>query len=302
MLSIIIPTRNRPAHIEVLLESIAAAQPTNVEIIIVSSGKAITDLINKHKPDLSIKYRHSEIAGQINQKLQALSMVSNESSWVMFCDDDLIFSKDFFNQLAKVLPSDNNVIGIGVSLPSTEKLGHPYGISSIISKIFCLYNMRAGAILRNGHACSYMKAQNPTKTQWLSGASIWRKDIAMKYSSVYPNSKYAAYEDVIYSFKMSKIGTLIFMPSLRLDFQNVSTNDVEPINAFISAMFWRNYLISTDDYFSRSLFLWSQLGRNIDFLLRSKFRGASFLARTFVRLLISVLKKSDPLELLMKFC
>ena len=130
-----------------LLESIAAAQPTNVEIIIVSSGKAITDLVNKYKPDLSIKYRHSEIAGQINQKLQALSMVSNESSWVMFCDDDLIFSKDFFNQLAKVLPSDNNVIGIGVSLPSTEKLGHPYGITSIISKIFCLYNMRAGAML-----------------------------------------------------------------------------------------------------------------------------------------------------------
>lgn len=297
-----IPTRNRPEHVEVLLKSIVAAQPTNTEIIVIASGIDISSVIDKYKKELHIKYRHSDISGQINQKLLALSMIHTNTSWVMFCDDDLIFSKDFFINFAKVVPSDEHIIGLGISLPSTEKLKNPSRIATLFSKIFFLHNSEEGALLRNGHACSYMKAQYPIKTQWLSGASIWRKDFALEYSSVYSNTKYAAYEDVIYSHRMSKFGTLIYMPSLRLDFQEIPTNDVEPLDAFISAMFWRNYLINSDEYFSKSLFLWSQVGRNIEFITRTHGCATLKLSISFIELIYANIFKKDSTVLLGKYC
>ena len=302
MLSIVIPTRNRPYHLQTLLGSIVPCNTSELEIIVISSGIDISDVISNFEKNMKIKHIHTEIPGQINQKLLGVNYITESSDWVMFCDDDLIFQKDFFQNLKNCLDVSSNTIGIGVSLPSTEKDLKNNILKNLFASVFFLRNVSHGAILKNGHVCSYMKSTSRIRTEWLSGASIWRSEIAKKYSSIYPHTKYAAYEDVIFSFSVSKFGLMFYCPSLKMDFQDVPTNDVAPISAFISAMCWRNYLINSDKFFSPTIFLWSQFGRNLEYLLKSKGRGFVAINRTYLHLILSNVLRKDSKKLLEKYC
>ena len=301
MLSIVIPTRNRPHHLQILLESIVKSNASEFEVIVISSGIDISEVISNYKKNMQIKHIHTQIPGQINQKILGVNNITENSDWVMFCDDDLIFQKDFFQNLKNCLEESSNTIGIGVSLPSTEKNLRSSKLKVLFASVFLLRNVSYGAILKNGHACSYMKSTSKIRTKWLSGASIWRSEIAKKYSSIYPQTKYAAYEDVIFSFSVSKFGSMFFCPSLKMDFQNVPTNDVAPLSAFISAMCWRNYLVNSDKFFSPTIFLWSQFGRNLEYLSNSKGKGFVAINRTYLNLNLSNVLRKDSKILLEKY-
>lgn len=302
MIGVLIPTRNRPTQITRIMESISNNETNDLEVVVVSSGERLDSFINPFKTKMKLTYIHSDMGGQIHQKIQGLSAFSKDVKWIVFFDDDLLVPENYFT-LLKLQTSDlpKHVVGVGMNLGFTGKQAATKPLGKLFSRLFLLSGNH-GEIRKSGHACSYMQSNSRIRTQWLSGASAWRYEYACLYNSVHPFSKYAAYEDVIYSYAMSKMGELIYIPEMTLDYQEVQSNDVPPLLAFISAQYWRYYFVKSDKYFSAWQFLWSQVGRNIFYLLTTKGKYFTKVVVTNWKILICEITNGDPRELLIKNC
>lgn len=302
MIGVLIPTRNRPTQITRILESISKNDTDDLEVVVVSSGERLDCFINPFKTMMKLTYLHSDMGGQIHQKIQGLKAFSKNVKWIVFLDDDLKVSRKFFSFFkSQTYDLPKQVVGVGMNLGFTGKQVANKPLGKFLSRLFLLSG-KHGEIRRSGHACSYMQSNSRIETQWLSGASAWRYEYACMYNSVHPFSRYAAYEDVIYSYGMSKKGELIYIPELTLDYQEVQSNDVPPLLAFISAQYWRYYLVKSDNYFSAMHFFWSQVGRNIFYLFTTRGKNFTKIAKANLQILICEITKGDPKELLVKYC
>jgi len=265
---ILIPTRNRPREVENLLTSIQANTIKPVQVIVVSSGEEISDVIEKFASDLEITYIHSEISGQINQKKLGISAINPRAKWVVFMDDDLLVFPDTFEQAFKGIfgynrDSGRDISGIGFGLPVTSRFNHGGKFSRRVARLFGIDNHPAGQVLRNGHATSYLEQQSMMETTWLNGASMWRVETTSTYGSHGISSSYAACEDLIFSYPLGKKSSLLYCPNAQLDFQALEKTNFENPAIYIAALYWRYFFVLEHQEFSILRFNVAQLGRLI---------------------------------------
>ena len=263
---ILIPTRNRRREVEILLKSILGSTIMPSQIIISSSGEDIGNTIQRYSDALEITYIHSEVAGQINQKKLGLSLLSRRIKWVVFLDDDLVVMPDTFeNAFSQIEKFENlshkEVLGLGFSLPTTSRFIKQSNFSRVIAKMFGIKNQPPGRVLNNGHATSYLDQNTVIETQWLNGASIWRVESTRNYGLHGISSSYAACEDLIFSYPVGKVGTLIYCPYARVDFQSSELTNFERPSVYISALYWRYFFVLEHKEFSIMKFNLAQIGR-----------------------------------------
>ena len=241
-LSIIICTRNRPTLLCKLLLSIEESFLKPREIIIVSSGEVISQTVEQHSYSLVIKHFHTELVGQSNQKKLAIQFLDPECEWVFFLDDDLLLMPNTINLALEKINQINlkNVAGIGTQIIPLDKALTPNKRNKRnISK------KKLGKILKSGRALPY---QGPieTNTEWLNGASIWKREVLQKYQLPLLDSRYAAYEDVIFSSEVSKSYKLIYDPQIKIR-EQISHNKLQPnLSAFKYINLWTGYFVCID--------------------------------------------------------
>ena len=303
MISILVPTKNRPLQLIQLLKSIEGAGTNhNIEVIVVATGIDIQEIIESFKSQMKLKYIYSNRGGQAHQKMLGLKALDTKCKWVIFCDDDLKFLNGFFETFNDVSESYPRAIGFGVNLSVENRIANRNLLIKACTKLAGLNSNKLGQVLKNGHAVNYMNSKNPLKTQWLSGASIWKSDIALKYKSDFPFSKYAAYEDVIFSYSMNNLGEMVFEPRLKLSFQEQQPDDVTQLEVFLSANCWRFYFVSINKELSFTYMMWTQLFRNLFFVYNN---GCEYFLRVYKLWLEMALisrYKNQPLELVKKYC
>ena len=302
MLGILIPTKNRPEHVQRLLKSISRSDLSDSEIVLVASGLDIKYIVDSFENELKIKYFHVNQSGQINQKMIGISKFGKNVEWIMFLDDDLLVSQNLSHNIRRSTLHLKNAIGIGLKLPMKTRFNKKSRIMIYAARIFLLDSSEKGKLLKSGHAVSYMESSKILETKWLSGASIWKTEIAKKYNSVHPFSRYAAYEDVIFSHQVANLGTLYFDPALELNFQEKQPEDITSTDAFISANYWRYFLVCSDEYFNFIQFLWSQLGRTIFFVLNHKNGSSIRILKSNLNILLNKVLRKSSITLLKKFC
>ena len=282
---ILIPTRNRRREVEIILTSIQSSTLKPTQIVIVSSGEHIGDIIQKFSNSLEITYIHSEIAGQINQKKLGLSALQARVKWVAFLDDDLlVIPETFENAFSCILEfermSKKEIAGVGFGLQDTTRFNKRGRFSRILARLFGIKNQPAGTVLSNGHATSYLAQSNVTETQWLNGASMWRTGETRNYGSHGISSKYAACEDLIFSYQIGKFKPLIFCPSAKVDFQSTELTDFESPSVYLSALYWRYYFVLEHPEFSILRFNLAQLGRLLFALAQNRTGKIKFIFMT----------------------
>lgn len=303
MISILVPTKNRPKQVIQLLNSIAeVGTKDNLEIIVVATGEDLKKIIDSYQNRLNIKYLYSNQGGQAHQKMLGLEVLNKECKWVIFCDDDLQFSAGFFNNFMEVSQDFPNAIGFGLNLSVQNKVSKRNALFRAIAKLAGLNSNRMGKVLKNGHAVNYMNSKSPLKTEWLSGASIWKRDIAVLYKSDYPFSKYAAYEDVIFSYSKRSYGEMIFDPRLKLDFQEKQSYDVTNLEVFLSATSWRFYFVSINKELSLLYMIWTQLFRNMFYLHENRYKNFTKINKILLDIVILRTCKNHPLGIVKKYC
>lgn len=270
--AILIATRNRPNQISQLLESIIAQSHLPEQVVIVSSGQEISKVVKRFSGKVNITHEHLMSYGQIRQKTFGIRKIFDNVEWVLFLDDDLILRPDTLTKLENFLFSlkenpHEQVIGIGLKIPSSSHLRNSRR-RRLIAKLFLLDSKKPGSVLKSGHPVDYLTSGGVLKTQWLNGISVWRADVLGSYNFDFLDSKYSAFEDVIFSFRQNSNGSLIFNPEIEIDLQTDQSTDLSRKDIFLAASFWRLKFILENSGFSKIGFIWSQIGRSIFFILQ----------------------------------
>jgi glycosyltransferase involved in cell wall biosynthesis len=241
-LGLVICTRNRAHYLGNLLQSISQSKIKPRQIVLVSSGEDIKKMVSPYYELINIKHIHTEKIGQSNQKVIAISSLDSDIDWVFFLDDDLLLLPDTIDFVLEKINqlNGNNVAGIGTQI---MPLGTPYTPNK--SDETNKSKKKLGKILKSGRALPY---QSPieTNTEWLNGASIWKRDVLQKYQLPLLDSKYAAYEDVIFSTEVSKSYELIYDPQIKIR-EQICHNKLQPnLSAFKFINLWTGYFVCID--------------------------------------------------------
>ena len=306
-IAILIATRNNPSKVDRLLDSLVFSSNHITQLIVVSSGENISAIVNKFTGIFNLKYLHSEVSGQIFQKMIGIELIESNIQWVIFLDDDVIMHKNTLDIFVNnYLKNSNfiNVCGFGFKV---QNLKSRMSNSKLIPflKLVGLYSDKKGSVLTSGHVQEYQNSLVDTKTHWLNGASAWKVEMLANYNSSFPNIDYAAYEDVIFSYGLSKKNDLLFASKAMLVNQNSEDYTPLTVQRFRAGAYMRYLFVSTNKELSRFRFLVAQIIRTIDFIINGD-RSISILLRfskscqILFDLLFAILFRTNPTLLLKK--
>lgn len=301
--AILIPTRNRPNHLAKLLRSITLSTIKPIQVVVVASGQNVESVIGDFRESLQITYCHTESKGQIAQKRIGVELLTEEIEWCLFLDDDLILGESAiisaFSGVSAYRKTD--IIGIGLSVaPSSRSLGLSNWKLKLL-KLFKLSSNSPGQVLPSGHATSYLQETTLIETQWLNGASMWRVEHAKDYGKGLPSTPYAACEDLIFSYPLSKKGKLIYVPYARVDFQDTERTQFDSFEVFKAATLWRYYFITQHRELSFYWFILGQVVRSLYAIGGAKNKSVNLfhdLLKLNVKIVSSYISNVSPLILL----
>ena len=172
-------------------------------------------------------------------------------------------------------------------------------------RLFDLYSDKSGSVLASGHVQSYQELLNDTETQWLNGISAWKFKTLKDYNTGFSKIDYAAYEDVIFSYRVSKSNRLFFASSVSVINQNIESYKPLTFRQFKAGAYMRYLFVEKNKELSVNMLLTAQLVRNFDFIkngdpnisMLSRFIKSSFI---WIDLLLDVITKKNPVNLLTK--
>ncbi len=270
-IAVLIPTRNRPEKIAKLLDSLRSSTIKPNQIIIVASGEDIKNHLKPFRDSFEITYQYTQIVGQIAQKKIGIDLINEEINWCLFLDDDLTVDHRALEFALEAVNSRfaAEVVGVGFSLPATSRAQSASPLTLRMGNLFGIQNSAPGKVLRNGHATSYLQLEEITRTDWLNGASMWRKSVLNTYGLGIPSTKYAACEDLIFSYPLREKGELIYAPKAKLHFQDDEFSDFNSLFVFESASYWRYYFVC-QNRLSRVSFFYSQFARIIYIVMKTR--------------------------------
>ncbi len=306
-LAVLIATRNRPEQLNTLLISLRRSAKRFNQVTIVSSGIDISGVVNSHQTFIPINHFHSEISGQIAQKMKGIELIPSNTEWVMFLDDDVIISEYSIDRLINnyLTNSDyKDVVGFGLNLNNIE-IRRPSALANLFLKIVGLYSGTPGAVLKSGHAEKYLGSTEAIYTQWLNGLSVWRYAQFKNYKPEFSRIDYAAYEDVLFSYRISKQHKLLFTNDVQAYSQTFEKFSSLSARQFKAAAYMRFLFVAENQELSKSLMLFAQIFRTLDFIISGD-KTLSILKRStysliiYIDLLFSTLIRINPIQLLNK--
>ena len=124
--TLIIHTRNRVKHINKILKQLYKLNLNFNEIIIVdsseiSSRRYLSNICKKYK----VKLHFSKPSTSLQRNL-GLKLKKPNSKFVMFLDDDVIFYKNSFQEMNKIISKhhrNENIVGFCFNQVSTDAVG-----------------------------------------------------------------------------------------------------------------------------------------------------------------------------------
>lgn len=264
-LGILIATRNRPNQIRQVLESIKLNTKLPYLVTIVSSGNPVFSLIAEFEKSLNVDYYHVEFKGQHLQKQFGIDKMKDNCDWILFLDDDVLLSNRCIENLIMGIDVSidrcKNLIGIGLRTQSTSRSIPISPFYKILARIFLLDSKEPGKFLFSAHPVEYMTSTSAMETEWLTGISAWRSDIAKSYDYFIDYDGYSIFEDVYFSVKQRSRGTLLYLPNCETSFVVGEITNYDSANLLLLSSISRS-LLSKSLRMRNLIFLnWSQLGR-----------------------------------------
>lgn len=196
-IAFIVPTKDRPAQIEKLLESLFRQTQTCGRIVVVDGGKCIEHIISKFRGRLELEYIQCSIPGQIRQRNMGIEALGTKYRLVGFLDDDLVLEPDalekmveFWNQI------EIGTAGVGFNITNVPPFRH-----SFILGLFAMSSTKPGVVLKSGYNVCINHIPVSSRSQWLGGGyTVWRSDILNLFTQNTLNTRWAIGEDLRFSY------------------------------------------------------------------------------------------------------
>ena len=199
-IAIIIPTKDRPREIRQLLKSISELDCKVGRIIIIASGQDIKHVVMPFVDRIHVEYHYSE-PGQIKQRNKGISLLNDSTKLVATIDDDAFFHKNSISEMIKFWNSiDPETAGVGFNI--VNQVGHRH---TWLRGIFGVSVPEPGRVLKFGSNTSITNVKQNIRCEWLNGgATMWRQHILKNNPHENICSKWAVFEDLIFSYPIGK--------------------------------------------------------------------------------------------------
>jgi len=220
--SLIVPTKDRTKKVINLLNQITEKNIFFGEIIIVDSSneknkKELIDFISGKK--IKLISSKPSISLQRNLGLKNSNLLNE---FIMFCDDDIVFKNQAFQEMDKGINKYIDVAAFSFNLDSPikdnflEKIKRSY----IVNKIG-IYSDQPGKVLRNGWQTKFINVDKDLEVQWLSTqAVIYRRKKIDSLEFDENLGQYSYLEDFDFSFMLSKKSKLMVISLAKYNHPN----------------------------------------------------------------------------------
>ena len=234
------------------------------------------------------------------QKSTGIRTLGNSHQWVFFLDDDVVLESAtidtlFTDYLSNPMFEDYVGFGLSISNRSTRAIN---SITLGILKLFNMYSNIPGTVTKSGHAQSYLDNLVDVEVQWLNGISVWKSNVLSQYPVILEKNIYSAYEDVNFSYNVSKAHKLLFAAKVKVINQKTEGGAPLTINQFVYGGYFRYKFVFANIELSKWQLLAAQLIRGVDFTFRPN-KSSRIIDRLqaslglWVNLLVLVLKNKN---------
>lgn len=275
-LCIVIATRNRPEKLRHLLKSIMNNSQVPNCLSIVASGIDVNSIVREFEKEININYLFTPLKGQVVQRKLALESIDTSYDFYIFLDDDVYLDSDFisiFRDYSKNLDSTVGGIGLNLKIENSKKFKKYH---------FPFLQRLRGKVLSSGRAIPYLNSKSEISVKWLNGISAWRHSTINKFKHEEIENNYAAFEDVMFSYQVSKRHKLIFYPKLKVFEQENSKNSFADLEIYRTS--WQHQLFFVLKYKNLS-FSWFAVDfiTSILFMFVSLIKGNFFIKNRIIK-------------------
>jgi len=274
-LAVLIPTKDRPEQIKTLLQGIAEQSVSCGRIIIVATGKDISSEVMAFSDCLPVEYHYSETPGQIRQRNIGISLLNQQTKLVACLDDDIALTPTAFEEMINFWNQiEPNTAGVGFNI--TNEAAFRF---SALKYILGLGGSRPGQVLRSGANMSIASVKKTIRSHWLNGgATVWRQAVLKDNPYKEIDTRWAVYEDVIFSYPLGKQYPLYICATAKVAhhhiIQPISDESIYRFRGRTTAL-WHLYFVCQNRDLSILAYIWkivmiSTAGCLIGGLFRSK--------------------------------
>lgn len=270
-LCFVIPTKDRPAELERLFNSIINQGVLPSQMVIVDGGEpGIKNIVDKF-PNLPIDYIRVLPPGLTRQRNAGLNAVRADMDLVGFLDDDIVLEPGCIKNLLDFwghAPAD--IGGTGLNIIDNTYPDKP----AWFFKLFFIRDNNPGRILKSGRTVPYCPARKSHKVQWLcGGATVWLKKVFEKFTFDEWYSAWGIGDDVDFSYRVGR--EYSFMVAADAKVRHIETGiplERQYMRAYIATM---NNMYFADKHaeFSKILSAWSFLGQGFALIVQGIIKG-----------------------------
>jgi len=212
-LAFVVATKNRPADLRKMLQSLLEQSRRPDQVVIVDSSAEPINKVTGAFPDLNILYIHHDQPSAARQRNIGIEAVAQDIDLIGFLDDDVVLEPvalenmlEFWNR------ASGNVGGCAFNLKNFEASGNEGLKYSAFVQWLGLYSKEKGIVTKSGWQTMIGTVTKDTFTQWLpSGASVWKREIFERFCFDDYFDGYSYLEDLDFSFSLIKKYKLVVL-------------------------------------------------------------------------------------------
>jgi GT2 family glycosyltransferase len=210
-LSLIVATKDRPADLRRLLESLEAQSVIPAEIIVVDGSASPVDRVVGEFQSLPIRYRKHWPPSAAAQRNAGVNACSSLSTLIGFVDDDTTFECDSIKNMLRFWEfAPDELLGAAFNIrnfPHRKSAGLKH---SEMAEMLGLYSGKAGCVSKSGWQTVFGEMKEDEYVEWLpTTAVVFRRSVLDQDLFDEAFDTYSYLEDLDLSYTVSRRGKLI---------------------------------------------------------------------------------------------
>lgn len=216
-LAFVVPTKDRPDELGLLLRSLARQTDPAAEVVIVDGGDRSLGPVADALPGCPVRVLRHRPPSATRQRNVGIDAVGPEATLVGILDDDSVLAPDAVEHMLSFWDAAPDRLG-GASFNLANHPGlFAAGLKHLpLAERFGLYSARKGAVLPSGFQVMLEGVTEDLRVQWLpSGTSVWRREVFREFRFDEWFGGYSYLEDLDFSYRVGRSFDLAVVAAAR---------------------------------------------------------------------------------------